>query len=298
MTTFSQVIERTRRRLMTVQREPINTLAGPVTAGDATFTFNADIRFVENSRLSVGLEDVYVTGVATGGGSATVVRGVYGSVAASHSAGDQVLINPAWSNWDVAQAVNDEIADLSSPVNGLFRVRSVEFDFQPQTSGYALTGLSDFIDVWRVRFNEPGPEDDWKPIHPSMWRIDNAADTTDFASGQQIVLKAGGSPGQKVRVSYRAAYDQLTSPSDDVTSVAGLHDQAHDILSIGAAIRLLSGLEAQRALTTSQPDPRRAEEVPPRTAAAALVPLLEQRKERILAERERLAAQFPKALSV
>jgi len=227
---------------------------------------------------------------------ATVIRGIDGSTAATHDSGVVVRPNPTWSNFDISQAINDELVDLSSPVNGLFRVRSIDFDYEPSTSGYELVGVNDLMDVWRVRFDHPGPEQDWPVIPRSMWRIDRAADTLDFPSGVHLVLRAGGHPGHKVRVSYKATFDPLVTLIDDVEAVSGLHAEAHDILSLGAAIRLMSGVEAQRAYTTTQPDPRRAEDVPPRTAVSSLVPLIEQREERIRAEQARLARAFPEAL--
>jgi hypothetical protein len=207
-----------------------------------------------------------------------------------------VHVDPSWSNWDIAQAVNETLDDLSSPTVGLFRIRSVDFDYTTSTSGYELTGLQDFQDVWQVRYNTPGPDDDWPIVPRGMWRVDQAADTTDFPSGVQIVLRAGGYPGQKVRVSYRATFDTLTAVTDDVESVSGLHPQAHKLLSLGAAVKLLSGLGAQRALTTGQPDPRRNEEVSDRAAANAIVPLVEQFEDGVRAEAARLARRYPQAI--
>jgi hypothetical protein len=298
VTTLSDVVERTRRRLMTSMREPVNVLANPVDSDDTAWTFTYETKFTEGYRLSVDLEDVRV---GPGGGTTTanVIRATAGTSAASHAQGALVHIAPTWTNFEIAQAVNDELADLSSPVNGLFRVRSDDFDFNPSTFGYELI-TDDFLSVWRVRYNVPGPENVWPVIPPSMLTVDNAADTGDFPSGVTIVLHEGGEPGHKVRVSYRAAFDLLPiDSSDDLTAniltATGLHTEAHDILSLGAAIRLLSGLEAQRAYATAQANPRRGDEVPPGSASRALAPLLAQREERIRAEKDRLLARYPEA---
>jgi len=292
VTTFSDVIERTRRRLMTSMREQVNLLAATIDNDDTALSFAHSTRFTEGARLSIELEDMRVTS-GSGTTTANVIRGMDGSTAVAHTAPVIVRVNPTWTNFEIGQAVNDELADLSSPMNGLFRVRSVDFTYNPSKQGYELSGLQDFLDVWRVRYNEPGPEDVWQPVPPAYWRVDQAADTTDFPSGVQLVLKAGGHPGQTVRVSYRATFDPLVALADDVLAVAGLHNEAHDILSLGAAIRLLSGEEAHRAYTTAQANPRRADEVPPRTAVSALQPLVAQREERVRAEANRLAARSP-----
>jgi hypothetical protein len=296
VTTYAQVIHRTRARLMTSQREPINTLAATIDADDTTVTFTNPVNFHDGIRLSIDLEDMHVVDVAQSGTSATVIRGVDGSTAAAHTAGVIAHINPVWTNWQISLGVNDELHALSSPTNGLFRIRTVDFDYQPAVAGYNLASLEDYLDIWRVRYDTPGPTNDWPVIPRSMWRVDRAADTTDFASGTALILSAGGFPGQKVRVSYKATFDTLTAVADDVETVSGLHAQAHDILSLGAALRLLSGTEAQRAYTTTQADTRYASEVPPRTATGALIPLIEQRQERIAEEQARLARQYPESL--
>ena len=295
MTTFAQVIERTRRRLMTTQREGLNVLAATVDNAVTTLTFVNAVRFAENGKLSIDLEDFYVTSVAAGGTSAGVLRGMYGSTAAAHTAPVTVQINPTWSNWDIAQAVNDELVDLSSPSNGLFRMQSTEFNYEATKRGYNLTA-TDLLDIWRVTFDYPGPATDWPVIPRARWRFDQSANTTDFASGRALIIHEGGYPGHKIRVAYKATFSPLATISDDVQAVSGLHAEAHDILSLGAAIRLMSGLEGQRALMTTQPNPRRAEDVPPRTAVSALVPLVNQREERVNAEKARLMRRFPEGL--
>lgn len=296
MTTFAKVIARTRSRLMTTQREPVNVLATAIDTDDTAVSFVNAVTFHNGGRLSIGLEDMHVVSAATSGSSGEVIRAMNGSAAAAHAAGDLVHIQPTWSNWDIAQAVNDELHALSAPTNGLFRIRSTEFDYQPAVQGYDLSGLDDYLDVWRVRYATSGPAKDWPILQRSWWHVDRDADTGDFASGTALVLHNGGEAGQKVRVSYKATFDELAAVDDDVTAVSGLHAQAHDILSLGAAIRLLSGLEAQRAYSTTQADTRYAAEIPPRTAVSAIVPLVEQREERIREEQSRLARQYPESL--
>jgi hypothetical protein len=293
VTTFNDVVERTRLRLMGATREQVNVLSSAIDNDDTALTFTYDTRFTAGARICIGLETMLAVG--TGTSTATVIRGMEGSTAVAHAQGDHVFVNPTWTPNEIGQAANETLSALSSPSNGLFRIRSVDFDYTPSTSGYELAGLEDFLDVWRVRYNTPGPGDDWPIVRPDEWRVDQAADTTDFASGVQIVLDEGGYPGQKVRVSYYATFDPLVTLADDVTAVSGLHAEAHKLLALGAAINLLSGTEAQRAYTTTQADPRRAAEVPPRTAVSALVPLLEQYESWVREEAVRLLKRYPRA---
>lgn len=299
MTTFVQVVDRARRRLLTSHRESFNTLSSGIDDNDTSFSLAGELKGIGvGTRLDVDLEEMYVSAVSgtVPGSTVTVIRGLNSSTAAAHSAGAVVRVNSQWTNFEIGQAVNDELASLSAPTNGLFRIRSTDFVFTPSQMGYELTGLSDFLDVWRVRYDMPGPTDEWPVLGRQFWYIDQDADTAEFPSGVQLVLRAGGFPGHTVRVSYRATFDPLSSPSDDVFAVSGLHNEAHDILSLGAALRVMTGHEASRSYLTAQPNPRRSEEVPSGAASRALAPLVASREQRIAEERARLARRFPESL--
>jgi hypothetical protein len=291
MTTLAQVIDRTRRRLLTSRRPGMNVLAAPITDGVVTtFTVTEGDRITEGNRISVELEDMHVIS-GTSGTTVNVIRGIDSSVAVAHASGAIVRTNPPWTDYEIAAAINDELADLSGA--GLFRIKSLDFDFNPSTYGYDIPA-TDLLSVWRVRYNTPGPHNVWPVVPNNCWRLDEAADTTDFPSGFQLVLAYGqGYPGQKIRVSYRASFDPLATLADDVLAVSGLHTEAHDILSLGAGIRLMAGLEVQNAISTAQDNPRRANELPPRSGSAAIVPLVQQRDERIRSERRRLLDRYP-----
>lgn len=302
MTTFAQVVERTRNpRLMSTQREPLNVLAANIDAVETSITLVHAVKFAEGSRLSIGIETMHVVSVSTLGMQVEVIRNVEGSTPVAHTAGDIVHVNPTWTGWDIIQAVNDDLADLSSPLNGLFRIEADTFTFIPVVMGYELSGTTgEIIDVWKVRYDTPGPETNWPVIPRRHWRFDQDADTGDFPSGNQLVIEQGGWPGHEVRVSLKTTFAQfdpvVDTLADDVLTVSGLHVEAHDILSVGAAVRLMSGLEPQRAYTNTQINERRFSDTPPQTAVAAITPLLRQREDRIKAEAVRLARRYPEAI--
>jgi len=297
VTTFDDVVTRTRVRLMGQQREPQNTLSVSVDADDDTINLTYDTKFIEGSRLCIGFECVYVTAVASTGNTATVIRGTEGSVAVAHDAGDMVHINPTWTTTEIAAAINEELADLSSPMAGLFQVKTAtDIVYNPATSGYDLAGVTDLIDIWRVRYNVPEDHTAWPPIPRSMWRLDRAADSTEFPSGIQIVINQGGRAGHVIRVSYKASFAPLVNPTDDVLAVSGLHAEAHDILSLGAAYRLMGGSEAQRSYSTSQADPRRGDEASTTAHSRSMASFGQLLNDRIVSEQIRLARRYPEAL--
>jgi 3-hydroxyisobutyrate dehydrogenase-like beta-hydroxyacid dehydrogenase len=75
---------------------------------------------------------------------------------------------------------------------------------------------------------------------------------------------------------------------DDV----GLVSTAEDLPPLGAAMRLLAGLEAQRNLIDTQGDTRRAGEVPAGSITQALRNLAAIRQQRLTAEAQRFQQRY------
>lgn len=277
MTTFQELIHDARHHLMTGKTEIINVLDVGVSPGDDSLQFRYTLQGVSvGSRLAIGLEEYHVVEPPSGTApqsTVTVIPGFNGSVQAAHTAGDLIYVNPQFTSFRISRAVNRCLESLSG--DGLFQVKAVEFDYNPSQAGYNISA-TDLLDIWRIRYDEPGPANDWPVLRPQDYHLDNSPNAAEFPGGRQLVLHRGASPGQTVRVSYRAEFAPLVDLSDDVTTDSGLQDSAHDIPPFGAAIRLLAGRDVKRSFLTQQPEPRRQEEVPPGAASQAMLPLVQQ----------------------
>jgi hypothetical protein len=292
MTTYSDLIERSRNELMTGQSDTINQLQNSPNSSTQTIELLHEAQGVSpGARLTIGLEELHVLAVSNK--TVTALRGVGGSLPAAHTANDLVYVNPQFSSFRIGQILNEALRDLSS--NGLFRIREFEFDFNPTQAGYDLNAPG-IIDIWRVRFDYPGPTKDWPYLNKADYYWDNHADPQAFASGSQIVLLRGGFPGHIVRVSYKAEYAALATLSDDVLAVAGLHTSAHDLPVLYTAYRLNTGREVKRSFLNRQPEPRRQEEVPPGSARGAMEPLLITYYDRLAKERAFLHRKYPEQM--
>jgi hypothetical protein len=75
--------------------------------------------------------------------------------------------------------------------------------------------------------------------------------------------------------------------------VTGLMASAADIPAIGVAARLLSSREARRSQVDSQPENRRAADVPPGTARSAASGLFALRDRRLREESAKLKNLYP-----
>lgn len=293
MTTAATLISETKRYLLPTAREPLNTLNGSINSSVVTVVLNQDITAITTgSYISVDLEIMYVWTAVGATKTLTVQRGMQGSTAAAHSDAALVTVNPRFSDFSILQAINADIDDLSSPENGLFRVATIEFDYQPQIIGYNLAGIDPgWLNILSVRYDTPGPWKEWPELR--HWQVKLNQDTADFASGVAIMLYDPAYPGRDVRVTYSYPFTHFTNTTDDATTVAGLAATMVDIPPLGAAARLAGVRETQRNQFEAQGDPRRATEVPPNAQLAGSTNLMRLRASRIKSEASRLSINWP-----
>lgn len=288
MTTAGQLIDRVNSELLAGTVEERNKLASSVNASDTSFTFTYEpgpIR--ENTVFQVGTELLYVWEVNVTSKTATVERGYAGSTAGSHSANAIVTYNPRFPRHMVLNQLNAELGDLSSPMNGLFQIKTLDVSYNGSDRMVNLTGVTDMIDLYDVRYRYLN--DDY-PIVRNV-RLLRDMPLTDFASGFVLAFDSPVRAGS-VRVLYKAAYDLFTAESDTVADAGGT-STLDDLLSLGAQIRVMAGREVKRNFTESQGDTRRAEEVPAGAVGGSILNLQRLRRDRIQAEAARLNRQYP-----
>ena len=292
MTTASDLIESTRGHLFTGQPENLNRLASGITAITETIPLSYDITGIgRGTIIEIGLEQIFVFVVDSSSKTVTAcIRGYNGTTGAIGTTGDRVTVSPKFPRARVLTAINDDLADLSSPMNGLYRTLSVDLTFNAAVMGYDLTGVIGMMGISDLRYRTIGPEKSWPQIN--NYAVLRNMPTSDFASGSALVLYEGGSPGQTVRVTYQAPFTSLATLADDVLAISGLSATAHDIPPLGAAVRLAAGREVRRNFDEAQGEPRRAEEVPPQANAQATRELVRLRQQRIVAEQSRLLQRY------
>ena len=293
MTTTADVLSRVRRRIMGGSRDQLNKLDEALDASEVDVTFEFDLQGIApGARVAVNLEEFYIWSKVDSNKTATVQRGYNGSTAATHADGDLAYVNPVVSDFEILRAVNAELDALSSPSNGLFRVATVDVTFSPAVQGYDLTSVTAVEGIVGVFADQPGSSQNWVPVRD--YRLSRNQSTTDFASGFSITLLDGAMhPGRSVRVAYKGPFTNLSAVGQDVEAISGLHAQAHDILELGAALRLLSGRSVRRAFTEGQGETRRAEEVTVRDVLSSTAALRQEYEERVAEESSRLAARWP-----
>jgi hypothetical protein len=288
-TLASDLIEATRSHLFSGARPELNKLneALDVTETDVDFLYAAG-GIQRGAVLSIDLELMLVWAVT--GSTATVQRGYAGTIAATHSTGVIIEVNPRFSNFAIFRALNEELASFSSPVNGLYQVKTVDLTYSAGRAGYDLTSVTDLIGILEVRW-KGYTTGDWPLVR--SWTVALNMATSEFASGKALLIYDGAGPGRTLRVRYKAPFAPLVALTSDVQTVSGLPATANDIPPLGAAARLVAPREVKRAFSESQPEPRAAAEVPPGANRNAAGGLLALRNQRLREESARLHQSYP-----
>lgn len=290
MTTAQTLIHQCRREHLH-SRDQMNRLTTTLNTTDTTVTVDFDLTGISrDSIIGIDTELMYVWDVPVGTRNLTVQRGHGGSVAAAHTAGAIVRVNPRVSDFDILAAFNDELRALSA--RGVWRMRTVDLTSNASNAGYDLTGLTsaDVVDVWEVRYKQPGATGDWPVL--SGWTLARDLPTSDFASGMALMTSQAPYPGQTVRVRYISTLGLLTAATDDVETVTGIPGTAIDLLPLGAAISLTAGRGAARTDMRAQGDTRRAEEVSAGDTIQGISALRARYQQRVTEEARRLRRRY------
>ncbi len=285
----SDLVQETRAHIKSGTRDEMNrlttTMNTSVTSVVVDFALGS---IVAGAVLSIDLELMLVW--SSTGSTATVQRNFLGTVAAAHTAGALIYVNPQFTDFQILRAVNAEIASYSSPKWGLYQMKTVDLTYSSATVGYDLTSVTDLIDVYELRW-KGYTTGEWPMIR--RWSLARNMATSEFASGLALLLDEGAGPGKTIRVRYKAPFAALTLLADDVQTIAGFPSTANDIPPLGAAARLIAPREVKRAVSDSQPESRAAAEVPPGTSRGAAATLLTLRDARLREESSRLQQRFP-----
>lgn len=300
MTTYQDVILKTKRRLLSGVREQTVTLTEAYTAGGEVLNIGGNNSAYANAIqpgtiLGIDLELFYVTSTVTSG-AIGVIPGYDGSTQANHVDGSQCFINPRFSLFDIGVAINDDLLDLSAPDNGLGQIIPIQATYNPTYQGYDLGDqfVSPGSKILEINYQIAPPVRTNPQIRRGQFRVlRNAAQPTVFPSGNGVIIYKSAYPGLPINIQALSPFNPLVNLDDDLTTVAGLPTFMYDLPDLGAALRLMDPREVKRNFYESQPDPRKAAEIPPQAVANSAAKLEARRMQRIAAEASRIEMDYP-----
>lgn len=280
-----------RVRAHTRARDQRALLASGIDADVTTFNVAHAPTFLSaQSRISCGLETMYVWSYNSSTGVVEVQRGVDGSTAAPHLAGDTTFVNPRWSTYEIWLALVEEV--ISLPSAGLWCVSEIERTWDSLIQGVDL--VEDLVGDRVLAVMRQGAGDgrkNWSRLWD--WDITQNAPTGDYSSGKALMAVSGVATGDILRIVYRSQPGVLADPDLDPVAQTNLAYSAGDIPPIGAAIRLLVNQPVMRTNTNSSPTARNPGEVSAGDAIQSAAPLRNLKQTRIAEEVTLQQASYP-----
>lgn len=171
-------------------------------------------------------------------------RGYQGTSPAPHSQNAQVTLAPTFPRVSIKKAINDTINALFP---NLWAISSYTFIFNASVTTYALP--DDVEDVLYISWQTTGSSQEWLPL--KRWRLDNFANSATFNTNSTLNIYDNVQPGRTVQVYYATTANTLDANTDDFADVSGLPQSSQDVVTLGAAYKLLSFLDAGRINLTS-----------------------------------------------
>ena len=293
MPTFSQMTSEVQSNLQgySLRQDRITWVA---TAGGISAT-DLNIKIGSSDNLAKGIVQIdneliwvnsfdrqnLILNVAPGFG-----RGYMGTTPSPHAENAQVILTPTFPVTMIQQAINDTINSLYPK---LFQVASTTFTFNAAQIAYALP--DDARDVLYGSWQTPGPSKEWLPIN--RWRIDRMANVPAFNSTKTVNLYEKIVPGRTVQIYYSTIPSNLTNYNDDFAAVTGLPESSRDVVTLGAAYRLLSYIDTGRINLSSAEADLADTKLPSTAGASASKYIFALYQQRLQEESTKLQDRFP-----
>lgn len=226
-------------------QELIGSLASTLTTSTSTFTVNGSV-FPDGSGFQPGLAEignelVYVGAVnpATGEFS-NVIRGFRGTTPVAWTAGTVVRSNPRVPRAKVIRAINDTLDEVYPRLYSVAETQIVAYDF---VTSYDLPASA--VDVIAVSVQEPGLASAYRQSY--RWQfVANPSD--ESVTGKQIQVGDAWS-GSEIHVVYAKApvkFSEASGTNEDFATATGLDDWCREVVTLGAAYKIMAFLDAGR----------------------------------------------------
>jgi hypothetical protein len=197
-----------------------------------------------------------------------------------------VTLSPTFPRVSIKQAINDTI---NSVFPKLWAIRSTTFSFNAAVTTYALP--DDAEDVLAITWQTVGPSKEWLPVR--RWRMDGMANATAFNSNSTVTISDAIVSGRTVQVWYTTQPSTLDSNTEDFADITGLPETCRDVITLGAAYRLLSYLDAGRINLTSAESDNADAKIPSTAGGTASKYLFALYNQRLQDESSRLYGKYP-----
>ena len=291
--TFAQMVDEIRVNLSgyTLRQDRISNLAnvGGISATDLAIKIGSADNLAKGI-IEIDDELIWINSFDTTNLQLNAIqgfgRGYAGTTPAPHTQNSMVTMTPTFPRVNVKKAINDTINSLYPK---LFAVNSVVFTFNAAQVAYPLP--ADARDVLYISWQTVGPSKEWLPVN--RWRMDRMANVAAFDTNKTVNIYDKIMPGRKVQVFYSTLPNDLSNNSDDFATVTGLPESSRDVVTFGAAYRLLSYLDTGRINLSSAEADINDNKLPSSAGASASKYVFALYQQRLLEESTKLQDRFP-----
>ena len=291
MATFDDMVQEVRSSLAgyTMRQDRITYLNNAITTTDTA------IQIGDSSNLAKGIIEIddeliwvdnFTKATNTMNAAPGFGRGYQKTAPSPHSQYAQVVLTPTFPRTMIKQAINDTIGSVYPK---LWAIYSTTFTFNASQTTYALP--DDAQNVVYMSWQTTGASKEWLPI--KRWRQDLMANVAAFNSQKTVSLYDNIQPGRTVQIWYAATPNTMDSNTDDFADVTGLPDTCRDVVTLGAAYRLLSYVDAGRINLTSAEADLADSKVPGAAGASSSRYIYALYNQRLQDESLKLSDKFP-----
>jgi hypothetical protein len=249
MATFNEMVDEVRSSLAgyTLKQDRITYLDNAITTTDLAIQVGSADNLAKGI-VEIDDELIWIDNFAKSTNTLNAApgfgRGFQGTAPSPHSQYAQVVLTPTFPRQRIKQAINDTI---NSVYPKLWSIYSTTFTFNASQTTYALP--DDVQNVLFMSWQTTGSSLEWLPIN--KWRQDLMANQAAFNTQKTVSIYSNIQPGRTVQVWYSATPNTMDSNSDDFVDVTGLPESCRDVITLGAAYRLLSYIDPGRINLTS-----------------------------------------------
>jgi len=195
--------------------------------------------------VEIGDELLWIDSVDRVANTATVApygRGYLGTTAATAVVDTQVTVSPIFPRASIKKAINDTIAAVGASI---YATKQTTFTYNAAITTYDFDNL--YIEnILAVSWQDIGPTREW--VRVKRWDFDPFADVSTWgSSAQTITIGDVIIAGRTVKVMYATAPIPFTAVGEDFSTQTGLSESVKDVVTLGAAYRLLQYLDPARA---------------------------------------------------
>ena len=293
MATFSQLVNEVQTNLQgyTLRQDRITNLAnsGGISATDLSIKIGSADNLAKGI-IQIDDELIWVNSFDRQNLILNVIpgfgRGYMGTTPSPHAENARIILTPTFPVNMIQQAINDSINSLYPK---LFQVASTTFTFNAAQIAYPLP--DDARDLLFISWQTPGPSKEWLPVN--HWRIDRMANVSAFNTNKTVNIYEKIVPGRTVQVYYSTIPSNLTNSNDDFAGVTGLPASSRDVVTLGAAYRLLSYVDTGRINLSSAEADLADTKLPSTAGASASKYVFALYQQRLQEEANKLQDRFP-----